>query len=173
MEAQLMAHPQFHRPATAAQFAGQVTVDAQPPSKDCTLFVILHRPDHLDEAAHMRGKGYQLYARCDPEGNFKFRNGVEPGKYVLSFVELHSQVGKKSGGGFGVSHGGDGNPRDFLRPDELKNLYNDPDENVKEQAFNLNLAYPGTEDYHLDLAVAGKDGVDNPGANAIVGTPAK
>ncbi len=30
-------------------------------------------------------------------------------------------------------------PRQFTQPDELKNLYNDPDKNIKDPSFNLNL----------------------------------
>ncbi len=73
MEEQLKANPGLHRPEPVAKCAGRVTVDAQPPRSDCTLFVVLHRPDHLDEAAHLRGKGYQLFVPCDTEGNFVFR----------------------------------------------------------------------------------------------------
>ena len=58
-------------------------------------------------------------------------------------------------------------------PDELKNLYNDPDKNIQAANFNLNLAYPGKEDFQFDLAVAGKEAIATPGRNAIAGMPAK
>ena len=166
MEAQLKANPGLHPPPPVAKCAGRVTVDGQPPKSDCTIFVVLHRPDHLDEAAHLRGKGYQLYVPCDSEGNFAFRNGVEPGKYVITFVELHPRSSKAGGGRVLL---GSMSPRFFSQPDELKNLYNDPDKNIKEPSFNLDLAFPGKDDYQFDLAVAGKELVENPGPNAIVG----
>jgi hypothetical protein len=160
MEEQLKGHHELRRPEPVAKCAGQVRVDGQPPQNECRLFVVLHRSGQLDEAAHTRGRGYQLYALCDAEGNFKFPNGVDPGQYVVSFVELHPTPGRLAVRG---------SPMGFLQPDELKNLYNDPDKNAKEEAFNLNLTFPGKEDYHFDLAVAGKEGVTNPGSNAIVG----
>jgi len=167
MEEQLKAHPGLHRPGLTAKCAGRVTVDALPPKSDCKLFVVLHRPDHLDEAAHTRGKGYQLYVPCDTDGNFVFRSGVEPGKYVITFVELHPRDSRKSGGG-GMLRGGV-SPRQLLQPDELKNLYNDPDKNIKDPRFNLNLEFPGKDDYQFELTVAGKEAIENPGPNAIVG----
>jgi hypothetical protein len=169
MEEQLKANPGLHRPEPVAKCAGRVTVDAQPPRSDCTLFVVLHRPDHLDEAAHLRGKGYQLFVPCDTEGHFVFENGVEPGKYVITFVELHPRVSPKSGGGGARMLRGSVTPRQFTQPDELKNLYNDPDKNIKDPNFNLNLAFPGRDDYQFDLAVAGKEAIEKPGPNAIVG----
>jgi hypothetical protein len=174
MESQLNAHPQYHRPLPMAKCAGQVRVDGQPPQKDCKLFVILHRRDHLDEAVRARGAGYQLYATCDADGNFMFRNGLEPGAYVVTFVELHPRVARSSRNANGGSRPGrnTANPRGLMRPDELKNLYNDPDKNIKEANFNLDLAYPGKEDYHFDLTVAGQEAIATPGSNAIAGVPA-
>jgi hypothetical protein len=174
MEAQLKAHPGLHRPPTVAKCAGRVTVDGQPPKQDCKIFVTLHRPDHIDEAAHLKGKGYQLFATCDDDGKFVFANGVEPGQYVITFVELHARGGgqKSQGGGLRAVRGSV-SPRGFQPPDELKNLYNDPDKNIKDQAFILNLASPGRDDFQFDLAVAGKEAVDKPGPNAIVAGPAR
>src|ERR1700722_2435735 len=70
-----------------AKFSGKVTVDGQPPKKDCTVFVILTDPKHLDENAH--GILPKYYAACDPEGNFGFsmydrHDGVAAGKYVVT-----------------------------------------------------------------------------------------
>jgi hypothetical protein len=172
MEEQLKAHPEFHRPPPVAKCAGRVTVDGQPPKQDCKIFVTLHRPDHLDEAAHLRGKGYQLFTPCDADGSFVFRNGVEPGQYVITFVELHARGGaQKSDTGGARMVRGNNSPRGFQQPDELKNLYNDPNKNIKDPTFNLNLAFPGRDDFQFDLAVAGKEAVDKPGPNAIIGGP--
>jgi hypothetical protein len=170
MEEQLKVHPELHRPPPVTKCAGRVTVDGQPPKQDCKLFVTLHLPDHLEEAAHLKGKGYQLFTPCDGDGNFVFRNGVEPGQYVITFVELHprGRAQKSETGGPRMVRGGV-SPRTFLQPDELKNLYNDPDKNIKDQNFNLNLAFPGRDDFQFELAVAGKEAVDKPGPNAIIG----
>jgi hypothetical protein len=56
---------------------------------------------------------------------------------------------------------------DLQPPDELKNLYNDPDKNAKEEKFKLDLKLPGQEGYQVDLAVAGKEPVETPGPNAV------
>ena len=55
--------------------------------------------------------------------------------------------------------------------DELNNLYNDPDKNIKEGAFLLDVQLPGKDDYRFALAVAGKKPVLKAGPNAVTGRP--
>jgi hypothetical protein len=165
IDRQIKENPQL-KSANVAQFAGQVTIDGQPPSQEVRLFVILNDPQHLDENAHLRAP--RLCAVCEDDGKFAFStldkgDGVPAGKYVVTFVELHRPTAVKSSGG--RMRQGTGS-RHFLGPDELKNLYNDPDKNQKEERFNLNLEPPGKADYVFDLAVAGKE-TAAPGPNAV------
>jgi len=159
LDRQFQQHPEFKK-ATLAKFSGRVTVDGMPPAKEAQVFVILFNLQHLEEAAH--SKAPKLFALCNPEGKFSFRtylagDGVVAGKYVVTFVALHrpAKSGHRvMGGAF------------FSPPDELKNLYNDPDQNVKDEKFNLDLQSPGKGDYEFDLAVAGMQPVETPGPNA-------
>jgi hypothetical protein len=159
LDRQFQQHPEFKK-STLAKFSGRVTVDGMPPAKDARLFVILNDPEQLEEAAH--SKVPRLFTVCDPEGKFSFgtyraRDGVVVGKYVVTFVALHppANSGRRI---TGVTL--------FSPPDELKNLYNDPDQNAKEEKFNLELQPPGKGDYEFDLAVAGQQPVETPGTNA-------
>jgi hypothetical protein len=159
LDRQFQQHPEFKK-ATLAKFSGRVTVDGMPPAKEAQVFVILLNPQHLEEAAH--SKAPKLFALCNPEGEFSFRtyltgDGVVAGKYVVTFVALHPPA--KSGGRVM------GGAR-FSPPDELKNLYNDPDQNVKDEKFKLDLQSPGKGDYEFDLSVAGMQPVETPGPNA-------
>jgi hypothetical protein len=170
MQKQLKANPQFHAPVPSAKFAGRVTADGQPPKEGCTLFVILNNPEHLDEA---RRKGPKVFAMCDADGNFTFStnslgDGVVPGKYVVTFAELH-RPGIDVVGGRRRVRIARGQPNVFEQPDELKNLFNDPDKNANLPEFKLDLQPPGRDDYHFDLAVEGKEPVEHPGPNAVTG----
>ena len=49
------------------------------------------------------------------------------------------------------------NGRGYVGPDQLKNLYNDPDTNGQNPDFRIEHKPPGKKDYHFDLAVAGKE----------------
>jgi hypothetical protein len=55
----------------------------------------------------------------------------------------------------------------FAGPDELKNLYNDPEKNKNDAAFLVDVQPPGRTDYQFDLSVAGKDPVIKPGPHAV------
>lgn len=156
---------------SVAQFAGHVTVDGQPPSKDYTLFVILTDPTHLDENAHL--KKPKLSAMCDEQGNFAFGtygkdDGVATGKYIVTFVELRAPLSKANASGgrslspVGAIHA----QKVYDGPDELKNLYNDPDKNKSEPNFNVDVQPPGKSDYQFDLAVGSKEAA-TPGPNAV------
>ncbi len=171
-DSDLIKNENFHKDPIA-KFAGTVTIDGQPPKKDCTVFVILTDANHLDENSH--GQLPKHFAACNAEGKFAFStygrfDGVPAGKYALTFVELHKVV-KRAGGGKrktgstvpGPSKdGGGGSGGSFAFPDELKNLYADPDKHIKEPRFSLDLKPPGQEDYRFDLAVAGKETAKRP-----------
>jgi len=148
-----------------AKLVGRVTVDGQPPAGETSLVVILNDPEHLDATAN--GKRPQVFAVCSGQGDFAIM--TKPGKYIVTFVELHQAemphgerpVGRGLGPNRPMSRG------NLLPPDELKNLYNDPDKNAKEEKFKLDLNLPGQEGYQVDLAVAGKEPVETPGPNAV------
>jgi hypothetical protein len=147
--------------APLAKVAGRVSIDGQPPAADLRLFVVLSDPGHLDK----QGETPRVFARCDPQGNFAFTtystgDGVPYGKYVASFVELHRMKGTRRGR----------MPRPqliFVEPDELKNLYNDPEKNKNDPTFVLDVQPPGRTNYEFDLSVAGKDPVAKPGPHAV------
>ena len=52
--------------------------------------------------------------------------------------------------------------------DALKNLYNDPDVNAKDEKFRLEATPPGKTDWTFDLQVAGKDSNTKPGEHAVM-----
>jgi hypothetical protein len=162
---------EFHM-LPVAKLAGRVTIDGQPPKKDCRLFLILTDPQHLDENAH--GMLPKYFAACDADGNFGFNtyskhDGVFPGKYVLTFVELHVHKPSASSGGRNVKSlpASKSVTVGYGQPDELKNLYSDPDSNFKDQRFNLYLKPPGKDDYRFDLVVAGKQPIAKPAPHAV------
>lgn len=164
--------PQFELPSTVAKFAGQVTVDGKPPKPDCRLFVILNDPNHLDQTAD--GERPDLFVSCEPNGKFSFttygpNDGVLAGKYVVTFVELHRS--RSRGRGFIAGRSVLPGPELYRQPDELHNLYNDPDKNAKIDQFVLDLQPPGHSHHDFNLAVAGKKPVDKPGPNAVTGLP--
>jgi hypothetical protein len=154
-----------------AKFGGKVTVDGQPPDKGSKLFVILNDFNHLNENANLQTP--KLFIGCDEAGNFAFttnekNDGVGVGKYVVTFVEFKvpsggggSDSGRFRAKGFGAS------AKRYRGPDELKNLYSDPDKNAKEtDNYVLDLKPPGKDDYQFDLSIAGKDAVPA-GPNAV------
>jgi hypothetical protein len=141
-------NPQLKR-ISLAKFAGTVTVDGQPPAKGTVIVVMLNDPKK--PAAPNRP---QQYAISTPEGAFEFStslkgDGTLPGSYVVTFAELHP-------------HG----RRGFFPPDELKNLYNDPDTNAQKPEFRVELSAPGKTDYTFALKVAGEQPVEKPAPNA-------
>jgi hypothetical protein len=145
-----------------AKFSGRVTVDGQPPKKDCKVFIVLADAKHPDENSH--GILPKFYTACGADGHFAFTtyekgDGVPVANYVVTFLELHpapTQAAKGSArapAAFSASRA-----QRYMGPDELKNIYSDPDANVKDKQFNLDLQPPGKDDFHFDLAVAGKPG---------------
>jgi hypothetical protein len=148
LDRQYKDNPQLKR-LSLARFAGTVTVDGQPPAKGTVVVVILNDP----KKPAPRNNPNQ-YAISDADGHFEFStslkgDGTLPGEYIITFAELHP-------------HG----RRGFFPPDELKNLYNDPDKNGGKPEFRLDLKSPGKTDYTFDLKVAGEDVVETPGTNA-------
>jgi hypothetical protein len=141
------------------KFEGTVDVDGQPPTKPGTkLFIILNDPQNPQDPK----KRPKLIGGCDDEGNFFFstngaHDGVEGGSYVVTFVQLHHPKAL-----FGHRTGAL-----YEQPDELKNLYNDPEKNAADPEFNVEIKSPGRTDWHFSLAVAGKDPNTTPGPHAI------
>jgi hypothetical protein len=124
----------------------------------------LNDPQHLDENAHRRAP--KLCAICNDDGKFAFGtyekdDGVPAAEYVVTFVLLHLPTagGGRGGGRMRQATG----PRHFQGPDELKNLYNDPDKSP----FQVELSPPGKTDWEFNLEVAGKDPVVTPGPHAL------
>jgi hypothetical protein len=146
--------PQLQR-RVVARFAGQVTVDGQPPSdisQASALFVSLHRKQLNQDGA------LPFHTRCDSTGHFAFstylkEDGVAVGSYIVTFVKLR-RTGPRRGAVFGS-------------PDELKNLYNDPDKNAQTPEFAVDVKVPGKTDYHFDLAVDGQESIETPGLHAV------
>jgi hypothetical protein len=146
--------PQLQR-QVVARFAGQVTVDGQPPSdisQGSALFVSLHR--NLLNQDGVR----PFHTICDSRGHFAFstyvkEDGIAVGSYIVTFVKLR-RTGPRRGAVFGP-------------PDELKNLYNDPDRNAQTPEFSVDVKMPGKTDYHFDLAVERLAPVEAPGPHAL------
>jgi hypothetical protein len=142
-----------------AKFAGKVLVDGQPvTAKDLQVVVILNNANHLDENAHAAVP--KLYEFVHDDGSFSFHtyekgDGVPAGKYVVTFIEFH------------LNAHGRFRTMALRGPDELKNLYSDPDKNKDIPDFNIDLTAPGKTDYEFNLAVAGKEGPSQPGPNAV------
>ncbi len=162
LEEYFQSHPQVKR-ATLARFAGHVTVDGQPPEKggDYRLFLLLNDPQHLQKLP-------MPYTTVADDGSFSFMtylagDGVPVGKYVVEFVQLHlpHQRGRQGGG---VA-------RIYVGPDKLMNLYNDPEKNLNDSTFVVEVQPPGRDDYEFNLSVAGKDSVATPGKYAATIVP--
>jgi hypothetical protein len=134
--------------ATVYPLAGTVTVDNQPAvlkSQKWVLVVMAHDASKPDAMAN----GPHVSVRAD--GSFEFPDGgIPPGKYVLLFAAL--QRNKKKG---------------WIGPDALKNLYNDPDVNLKKEQFVVDHQSPGKTNYSFNLSVAGETAVANAGPKAL------
>jgi hypothetical protein len=141
------------------KFEGTVQVDGQAPNKPNTkLFIILNDPQHPQDPKKLP----KLIGGCDEEGNFFFstngaHDGVEAGNYVVTFVQLHHPKGLFGHRASSL----------YDAPDELKNLYSDPEKNAPNPEFNVEIKKPGRTDWHFSLAVAGRDPVIAPGPHAI------
>ena len=91
---------------------------------------------------------------ADSDGFFRFSSygigdGEPAGTYVIVFAALTDK--KKHG---------------YVGPDELKNLYNDPEKNEKIPEFKIDHKAPGKADYEFNLKVAGSE-KQTPGSQAL------
>jgi len=131
--------------------AGRVTIDGEPAHyvKPQRLVMMLYDPARPD---------LPLFKRpckdVSAEGTFAFNtytkgDGLPSGKFVVVFAVLE------------VTN------RGLLGPDQLNNLYNDPERNSQDSQFIIDHQPPGKEDYVFDLKVAGKDAVKIPGPKAL------
>jgi hypothetical protein len=132
--------------------AGRVTIDGKPPGSDTNVMVVMLN-DVTKPDVPIKGRPY---ATCEPNGDFTFStylggDGVEPGEYIATFAMLADSKGGPVG------------------PDQLKNLYNDPEKNKDISEFHLDHKQPGRKDYAFDLKLAGKDAVESPGKFALTG----
>jgi hypothetical protein len=132
--------------------AGKVTIDGQPPSAHGKGVVILALYETSKPELTWEQRPQVL---VQPDGSFAFTSyfkgdGVAPGQYVVTIAQLKSR-GK----------------RGFYGPDELQNLYNDPEVNAKKPEFSIDHKAPGKSDYQFDLKIAGVEPVKTPGAHAM------
>lgn len=131
--------------------AGKVTIDGQPAQyvKPQRLVMMLYDPTRPDLPPFKR-----TCKDVGAEGTFAFGtytkgDGLPAGKFIVTFAVLR------------VTNQG------LLGPDQLNNLYNDPDKNAHIPEFNIVHEAPGKEDYAFDLKVAGQTGVGLPGPKAL------
>jgi len=136
-----------NRPAVYP-LAGKVTVDGQAPqfARPLRLVVMLNDPSKP-------GFAPRFVRQCNDEGDFAFgtyakQDGVPAGVYVVTFAV------------FKVT------PQGLIGPDQLKNLFNDPDKNALLPDFKFVQGAPGKADYLFDLKVADQTPVEIPGPNA-------
>jgi hypothetical protein len=130
--------------------AGTVTIDGTPPERKerkQRLVAVLYDPQKPDIPTEIRP-----HTLVREDGHFTFtEDGVAPGHYVLAFAVLRRK--------------GQGN---FIGPDVLNNLYNDPDANANSHPeFVIDHKAPGKTDYAFNLDVAGKEPVTSPGPHAV------
>jgi len=123
----------------------------------------------LNDPAHPVAGG-KASTSCDEQGNFAFTtylagDGAQTGKYVVTFTLLKIDQGRGTGG-HGRRIAGPSMSRDYVGPDGLKNLYNDPEKNKDDQKFVVEIAAPGRADYDFPLEVAGKESVKTAGTYA-------
>jgi hypothetical protein len=126
-----------------APLAGKITIDGQPPQTrpgGPRLIIILTNPAKLDAPI-----GSLPRAFCDSDGNFAFNtygtgDGVAPGKYVVTIVELKQE--RRQG---------------WAGPDGLKNLYNDPEKNANAPEFVIDHQPPGKTNYVFALQIEGRE----------------
>lgn len=151
LEKQLAANGQTL--TSVAKFSGRVTIDGQTPAvakQGQMLLVMLYDPTDPPSRQHPIQR-----ANVDKNGEFEFQtynkgDGVKEGSYIVLFAAFKP----KGHGAFGG-------------PDGLENLYNDPDQNEKNPDFKITVKRPGRTDYRFDLAVAGRQPVESPGAHAV------
>ena len=132
------------------RIAGSVTIDGTPPEfkeRKQHLVAVLYKPEKPDMPMET---GPHTLVR--ENGHFMFtEDGVAPGHYVLAFAVLRRK-----------------GPGNFIGPDGINNLYNDPDVNAKSHPeLVIDHQAPGKTDYQFNLDVAGQPTVTTPGPHAV------
>jgi hypothetical protein len=138
------------------KFAGTVTIDGKPPRDAITegLRIMLYDPT---KPSPVNSAPLNAIVNHD-DGRFEFttyseHDGAPQGSYIVLFVALkHTFLGRHTG---------------YHEPDELKNLYNDPDKNGMNAEFQVEITSGGQADYHFDLALEGKEPAASPAPKAI------
>lgn len=131
--------------------AGKVLVDGHPPVGSGIVIVMLYQRG--------LGRDMQRWAKCDKEGRFVFTSyrtgdGVRAGRYVVVIAQLERRQGQHKF-------------IEYVGPDKLNNIYNDPDVNERIAEFNIVHAAPGKDDYVFDLKVKANAQVKSPGKDAL------
>ena len=124
---------QTETPRHPFPLAGKVTIDGRAPGDGGTVIVRLN--------GNVGGKVEPDCAFCKPDGTFRFEGGHSPGRFVITIAQLRHRKRVEW--------------TQYVGPDELKNLYNDPDKNARRPEFVIRHAAPGKTDYRFDLKVAG------------------
>jgi hypothetical protein len=132
---------------TVFPLGGTVTIDNEAPTfKNRRTVLVVMAYDASKPDARASG----AYVPVKADGAFEFPDGgLTPGKYVLLFAVLDRR--KKQG---------------MEGPDQLKNLYNDPDVNGKKEGFTINLEASGKPDCQFNLSVTG-EAAKSPGPKAL------
>jgi hypothetical protein len=124
---------QTETPRHPFPLAGKVTIDGRAPGDGGTVIVMLN--------GNVGGKVEPYCAFCNPDGTFRFEGGHSPGRFVITIAQLRKRKRVEW--------------TEYVGPDALKNLYNDPDKNARRPEFVIHHAAPGKTDYRFDLKVAG------------------
>jgi hypothetical protein len=132
------------------KLGGAVTIDGLPLERKNSrqhLIAVLYDPQKPDEPME---RCLSTMVREDGHCTFT-QDGIPPGHYVFAFALLTRK--------------GQGN---FIGPDALNNLYNDPDANAKAHPeFAIDHQAPGKTDYQFNLEVAGQSPISSPGRHAV------
>lgn len=129
--------------------AGKVTIDGQPPQ-----FVRPQRLIVMLNSLNSSNIAQRRYRQCNDDGEFSFGtytkdDGVPAGTFLVTFAALKVT------------------PQGLLGPDQLMNLFNDPDKNIEIPQFKIIHQPPGRRDYVFDLKVAGQEPIETPGPHAL------
>jgi hypothetical protein len=141
--------------AALSPLAGKVTIDGQPAHyvKPLKLVLMLYDETKPDLPPFRRP-----CRECNAEGEFSFGtytkgDGIPAGKFIITFAVLNVTM------------------RGLKGPDQLKNLYNDPDRNAEKPEFRIVHEAPGKKDYLFDLKLAGQEAIAVPGPKSLTELP--
>jgi hypothetical protein len=139
--------------------AGRLMIDGQPPAFDprCAVVVVLVDAERKDDRKEVQRQPHR-FVECGPEGKFSFStyardDGVQPGHYIVVFAKLSRLDGS------------------YYSPDQLHNLFNDPDKNALKPEFVIEHRSPGKSDYEFHLEVTGVDPIETAGPHAVTSLP--